>query len=130
MKVGEPNANVAPPEIFMQHKTLKFGKGFRVQFGNKRSQACEMVLAPGDAEGDPQNEHHGADQWLFVVDGKGVARINGRRLALRQGTLVLIEKGDKHEIKNTGRQLLRTLNIYVPPAYRKDGNPLPRGRRS
>jgi hypothetical protein len=24
---------------------------------------------------------------------------------------------------------LRTLNFYVPPAYRKDGNELPRGRK-
>jgi hypothetical protein len=37
--------------------------------------------------------------------------------------------GEKHEIKHTGRMLLRTLNFYVPPAYRKDGEPLPRGRK-
>jgi len=24
---------------------------------------------------------------------------------------------------------LRTLNVYVPPARRRDGNPLPRGRK-
>jgi hypothetical protein len=24
---------------------------------------------------------------------------------------------------------LRTLNFYAPPAYRKDGNPLPRGKK-
>ena len=29
---------------------------------------------------------------------------------------MLIEHGDEHEIRNTGRTLLRTLNIYVPPA--------------
>jgi mannose-6-phosphate isomerase-like protein (cupin superfamily) len=40
-----------------------------------------------------------------------------------------IEKGEQHEIRNTGRVLLRTLNFYVPPAYRKDGGPLPRGRK-
>jgi len=44
--------------------------------------------------------------------------------------LLLIEQGDRHEIRNTGRALLRTLNFYTPPAYRADGTELPRGRRS
>jgi hypothetical protein len=32
-------------------------------------------------------------------------------------------------VANTGRGLLRTINFYVPPAYRADGNPLPRGKK-
>jgi mannose-6-phosphate isomerase-like protein (cupin superfamily) len=88
-----------------------------------------MVIPPGDAEGDARNRHRGADQWLFVVEGRGLARINGRRYALSPGTLLLIEKGDEHEIRNSGRGLLRTLNVYVPPAYDASGDELPRGRR-
>ena len=49
-----------------------------------------MVIAPGDAEGGAGNRHRGADQWLFVVQGNGVATINGRRHSLRAGTLILI----------------------------------------
>jgi mannose-6-phosphate isomerase-like protein (cupin superfamily) len=113
----------------MTHLKLKFGKGFRVRTGNKRSQAAEMVLAPGDAEGDADNRHRGADQWLFVISGSGEARINEHRYKLSKGSLMLIERGDEHEIKNTGRTLLRTLNIYVPPAYKSSGDPLPRGRK-
>jgi len=113
----------------VRKKTLRFGRGFRVALGNARSQAAEMVIPPGDAEGDPHNRHRGADQWLFVVEGRGVARINGRRVKLVPGTLLLIEKGDEHEIRNDGRGLLRTLNVYVPPAYGKGGDELPRGKR-
>lgn len=109
----------------MKRRTLRFGKGFRVAFGNRRAQAAEMVIAPGDAEGGPDNRHHGADQWLFVVAGTGTARINGRRYPLRAGTLLLIERGDRHEIRNTGRALLRTLNWYAPPAYDAHGDELP-----
>ena len=84
-----------------------------------------MVLPPGDAEGNAHNRHRGADQWLFVESGRGVARVNGRRYKLSAGTLLLIERGDEHEIRNTGRGLLKTLNFYVPPAYRRDGDELP-----
>ena len=112
----------------MQHKALRFGKGFRVAAGNARAQAAEMVITPGDAEGGPRNRHAGADQWLFVVSGIGEARINGKRHDLQKGSLVLIERGDRHEIRATGRTPLRTLNLYVPPAYDQSGDPLPRGK--
>lgn len=107
---------------------LKFRKGFRVALTNKRAQAAEMVIEPGDSEGGPDNRHRGADQWLFVTAGRGTAIVNGKRHQLRAGSLVLIERGNTHEIRNTGRTPLKTLNVYVPPAYRSDGEPLPRGR--
>ena len=106
----------------MQRKTLRFGRGFNVVLGNARSQAAQMVIEPGKAEGNPSNRHHGADQWLFVVSGTGVATLNGRRYPLTAGSLLLIERDDRHEIRNTGRALLRTLNVYVPPAYTKGGD--------
>jgi mannose-6-phosphate isomerase-like protein (cupin superfamily) len=112
----------------MRRKHLRFGKGFRVAIGNKRSQAAEMVVAPGDCEGGPDNRHRGADQWLYVLSGAGTAIVNGKRYPLRAGSLVLIERGDTHEIRNSARGQLRTLNFYVPPAYTGDGDPLPRGR--
>jgi mannose-6-phosphate isomerase-like protein (cupin superfamily) len=112
----------------MKRKQLRFGRGFRIALGNRRGQAAEMVLEPGKAEGDRRNRHRGADQWLYVISGSGVATLNGRRVRLRAGALLLIEHGDQHQIKNTGRGLLRTLNIYVPPAYTRSGDELPRGR--
>jgi mannose-6-phosphate isomerase-like protein (cupin superfamily) len=113
----------------MRQKTLRFGQGFRVVPGNRASQAAEMVLPPGGAEGGTDNRHRGADQWLFVVSGNGEAVVNGRRRKLRAGSLVFIERREKHAVRNTGRGVLRTLNVYVPPAYRADGEPLPRGKK-
>ena len=37
----------------MKNAHLRFGKGFRVSIGNKRAQAAEMVIPPGDCEGGP-----------------------------------------------------------------------------
>ena len=112
----------------MKKAALRFGLGFRVAIGNRRSQAATMTLGPGDCEGGPDNRHRGADQWLFVVAGTGVAIVNGARVPLKAGSLVLIERGDRHEIRNTGRRPLETLNVYVPPAYTKGGDELPRGK--
>ena len=113
----------------MKRKQLRFGRGFRVAIGNRRAQAAEMVLEPGKAEGDSNNRHRGADQWLYVVSGTGRATVNKRRYALKAGSLLLIERGDEHEIRNTGRTPLKTLNVYVPPAYDPEGDELPAGKR-
>lgn len=112
----------------MKHEQLTFRTGFRVSVGNGKSQGAVMVLAPGGCEGGPDNRHKGADQWLMVVEGAGAAIINGRKLALKAGTLVLIEAGDTHEIRNTGRGLLKTVNVYLPPAYDTAGEELPAGK--
>ena len=87
-----------------------------------------MVLEPRETEGGSDNHHGGADQWLYVVSGSGVAIVNGKRIPLSEDTLVLIERGENHEIRNTGKTELRTINIYVPPAYTKDGKTLPPGK--
>ena len=113
----------------MQHKHLQFGHGFRVVLGGESSQAAQMTLGPGEGEGGPDNRHRGADQWLYVLSGTGVAVVNGERVELREGTLVLIERGDRHEIRNIGDTPLKTLNVYVPPAYTEQGEELPAGRK-
>ena len=77
----------------MRQKLLRFGKGFRVAFGNSRAQAAEMVISAGDREGGPDNRHRGADQWLYVASGTGVAVVNGGRVELREGRLLLIHHG-------------------------------------
>lgn len=112
----------------MPVKHLRFGRGFSVALGNERGQTATMVIAPGDCEGGSDNRHRGADQWLYVLAGSGVAILGGRRHRIKPGSLLLIERGTTHEIRNTGRTPLKTLNVYVPPAYRPDGEELPRGR--
>jgi mannose-6-phosphate isomerase-like protein (cupin superfamily) len=112
----------------MARKHLRFGKGFSVVLKNPRAQAATMVLDAGDCEGGPGNRHRGSDQWLYVLSGTGTARVGGERASLRAGTLLLIPRGTTHEIRNNGRAPLKTLNLYVPPAYTSDGEPLPRGK--
>jgi mannose-6-phosphate isomerase-like protein (cupin superfamily) len=109
-------------------KQLSFRTGFHVAVTHGKFQAATMNLVPGGKEGGPHNKHKGADQWLFVVEGAGKAIVAGKSRALKAGTLLLIEKNTPHEIRNTGQGLLKTVNLYTPPAYRKDGEPLPRGK--
>ena len=95
----------------MRSKRLKFGEGFRVAFEVRKAQAAEMVIAPGDSEGGPDNRHRGADQWLFVVEGRGLAVVETegrkRRVTLEPGRLLVIDfaQHERAELKEQDAHL-------------------------
>jgi mannose-6-phosphate isomerase-like protein (cupin superfamily) len=90
---------------------------FRVVAGSGRSQAAEMALAPGDSTGGPDNRHADSDQWVLVLSGTGTAVVDGSDYELSEGTLLLIEAGEAHELRSGPDEPLATLNIYAPPEY-------------
>jgi mannose-6-phosphate isomerase-like protein (cupin superfamily) len=99
---------------------------FDVLHATRAAQAAMMTLRPGQSSSDgPENEHPRAEQWLFVVKGSGRAIVGKNRVQLKANSLLLIEKGEAHQVTNTGRRAMVTLNLYVPPAYDDDGNVRP-----
>lgn len=120
----------------MQHfDTHKHSGTFAVVTQTRSGQAAMMTLKPGESSDDElSNEHPHSEQWVFVVAGTATAHIgktkrSRKELRLAQGALLLIEKGEPHQLKNTGRKPLKLLNWYSPPAYTKQGNPTPAARR-
>lgn len=111
----------------MKHVHLAMTDEFRVAATVGGVQCAEMVLAPGAHEGGPKNRHAGADQWMYVLSDSGAATVNGAHVDLRAGSLLVIERGERHEIRNTGNTPMKTLNFYSPPAYDSDEEPLPAG---
>jgi mannose-6-phosphate isomerase-like protein (cupin superfamily) len=53
--------------------------------------------------------------------------VNGHSYELKPGVIMLIERGDIHELRATGRSALKTINVYVPPAFEDSETPLPAG---
>lgn len=92
------------------------GDGFHVIARTGRSQAATMTLHPGEAAGGPENRH-GSDQWMYVVAGHGLALVEGQKVSLAAGDLLMIEAGERHEVRCLGDKPFETLNIYAPPAY-------------
>ena len=43
--------------------------------------------------------------------------VAGERIVLSKYTLLVIQAGEPHEIRNTGDAPLETLNFYTPPEY-------------
>jgi mannose-6-phosphate isomerase-like protein (cupin superfamily) len=100
----------------MHHFKIAPKDGFHVVAKTKKSELATMVIAPGDSEGGPENKHK-ADQWLYVLSGSGEAIVEGHKVTLEEGLLLEIEAGERHEIKNTGKSDLKTMNFYSSPIY-------------
>lgn len=107
----------------MKHVNTSHHRAFFKPLMQSRSiQAATMVLKPGQLSSEkPENEHPRAEQWLFVVSGSGRSKVARRTVRLTAGSLLLIEKGEAHQITNTGRVPMVTVNFYAPPAYSADG---------
>jgi len=102
---------------------------FAVLTASRDVQAAKMTLPPGAAsDDDVSNEHSQSEQWLFVLSGSGEAVVGRKRSAVRRvrlarGSLLLIEKHELHQIRNTGRKTMSAITFYAPPAYRPNGEP-------
>jgi mannose-6-phosphate isomerase-like protein (cupin superfamily) len=93
------------------------GAGFRVLGSTERSQGAFMTLAAGEATGGPDNRHDTSDQWLFVASGSGSAIVDGERVTLAAGDLLLVAAGESHEIRAGDGAPLVTVSVYAPPEY-------------
>jgi oxalate decarboxylase/phosphoglucose isomerase-like protein (cupin superfamily) len=115
--------------------TSRFRREFHPFLASERAQAAFMQLPPGGNSAEElSNEHPRSEQWLYVISGKGAATVISpggprRTVKLRAGVLLAIETGELHQIRNTGSRPLRTVNLYVPPAYRADGSLRRRSKR-
>ena len=105
-------------------RTTGHHESFRILAQTRSLQAAVMTLPPGESTGEPDNEHPDSEQWLLVLSGTGRAKVGRRTATLKEGSLLVIEKGETHQVKNTGRkQALVTLNFYAPPAYKAGAKP-------
>jgi hypothetical protein len=120
-------ASVRLIEGLMQSKVLRFTEGWRLAFRTREPRPPRWYRARRRRRW-PDNEHKGADHAL-VVDGNGTARQRAQT-TLKKGMLLLIDRRDRHEIRNTSKKLLRTLNLYVRRRSRLAAHPCPPARAS
>ena len=91
------------------------GEFFRVLQETERSQTAVMTISAGEDAG-PEETHRG-DQIVYIVEGEGVLRVDGKERRIGAGALVIIPAGARHHVRNSGRTPLFLVTVYAPPAY-------------
>ena len=90
----------------------------KVLYTDKRLQLVVMSLIPGEEIGE---EVHENDQFLRIEEGEGKAILNGEEHPIRDGSVIVVPAGVKHNIINTpGSDAMKLYTLYAPPEH-KDG---------
>jgi len=99
--------------------------GFRISPGDTNWFACLLdpfdgvgftlvveIFAPGGAT--PPNTHSRAAEAFVVLRGEGEARVGGRTIPLRPGSVLAVPPGTEHVVANPGPGRLYCLTLMVP----------------
>ncbi|MBI4128617.1 MAG: cupin domain-containing protein [Parcubacteria group bacterium] len=89
----------------------------RVLYTAKNSQLVLMSIKPGEEIGE---EIHELDQFIRFEAGEGRMMLDGIEHMVQADDAVVIPKGTKHNVINTGSVDLKLYTIYSPPEH-KDG---------
>ncbi len=76
--------------------------------GARRTAMHELTFGRG---GYSAKHVHAWDHQLFVTEGRGVAIVNGRKISLRPGVVLLVQPGEEHEFVQRGKGSLRFLIV-------------------
>lgn len=86
-----------------------------ILYTTKNIQMGFMCLEP-DEDIDTET-HKTTDQIFLVVYGRGYVQLSSSKKMIEAGDLILIPPKIKHNIKNTGKGIMRLVTIYSPPQH-------------
>ena len=100
----------------IEHDTLENNDFRRVVYTAKNQQLVLMSLKPLEDIGE--EVHDDVDQFFRCEKGEGKAILDGVEHTLKDGFVVVIPAGTKHNIINTSStEPLRLYTLYSPPQH-------------
>ena len=94
------------------HENEKFR---RVLFTGENSQLVLMSIPPGGEVG--QETHKYTEQTLFFLSGTGEGELDGKKVPIGPGDVVVVVPGTEHNFRNTGTGPLTIYTVYAPPNH-------------
>ena len=90
----------------------------RVLWTGKNTQLVIMTIPPGGEIGEEVHDEN--DQILTFLSGVGRAVVSGQEQDVKQGDVVCVPAGTKHNFLNTGPNPLVLYTVYGPPDHAPD----------
>ncbi len=73
----------------------------------------ELVMQAGATV--PEHRHDDATEWLYILEGQGLMKLDGREQRVRAGMAIYIPPGVPHSlIVDTKVEPLRAIQLYTP----------------
>lgn len=90
----------------------------KVLYTASQLQLVLMSLLPGEAIGEEIHDEN--DQFFRFEQGQGQCVIDGHEYPVSDGSAIIIPRGARHNVINTGNSSLKMYTLYAPP-HHKDG---------
>lgn len=87
----------------------------RVLATSDHTQIVIMHIPPGGEIGE--ETHTENDQVLYLVSGEGTVYLNGETSDYKEGDIVLVPAGTKHNFVASGQRPLKIITTYSPPHH-------------
>lgn len=87
----------------------------QVLYTDTNSQLVLMSLVAGEEIGE---EVHDVDQFLRVEKGSGKTILADISHEIRDGSVIIVPAGTKHNVINTGGDTMKLYTLYMPPHHR------------
>ena len=78
----------------------------------------KITVSPGD--GSPRHYHAKTEEIYYIMSGSGKMVIDGKTFSVKKGHSILVPKGARHELANTGRGKLVYICVDSPVFDPKD----------
>ena len=88
----------------------------RVLYTGKNLQLVLMALQPGEDIGEEVHDDH--DQFFRIETGTGEVLIDGTTRPIKGDDGIIVPAGARHNVTNTGDEVLTLYTIYGPPEHR------------
>ncbi|GAB2810239.1 cupin domain-containing protein [Ferruginibacter profundus] len=102
----------------IEKETLENEDFRKVVYTGKNLQLVLMSLKGGEAIGE--EVHQNNDQFFRFESGSGKCTIDDNEYTVREGDVIVVPAGAKHNVINTGIVVLKMYTIYGPPNH-QDG---------
>jgi len=94
-----------------------FKRIVRVIFAPDRENVKELNLISAIIHPYSSTDYRPRDriELIYIVSGRGVFVCNDKEYPIEPDTAILVEKGDKIQVKNTHEETLKLVSVYVQP---------------
>ena len=103
----------------IEEATLVNSNFRKVLYTSKHSQLVLMCLKPKEEIGE--EIHQGNDQFFRFESGYGKCIIDGHEYKIKDGDVIIVPAGAKHNIINTDNEKELKMYTIYSPAHHKDG---------
>jgi len=86
--------------------------------GTRGVEMFRDTMPPGTSTG--VHAHSKADEFFYVISGKGLARVDGTELPVEADDIVFVPKGHDHRVKSLGPMPLELVFLVDRPGLASD----------